>query len=151
MARGLPLPSLGQSVQAATLLSIVANINWKGLRTMFNGLTAAFPLLNLPKNWGRLLLMVVASLLIGAVLIDWRRNAVEAVEARAELAVAIAQRDTLALKVSADEAARLERGRILAELAELNKKELEALQETLNENPDWANQPIPDGVRGRLR
>lgn len=148
---GPPRPTLGQAVQTVQLVSAVANINWKGLKTIMSWLKDQVTKFNLQDYWGRLILVFIAAVLIGFVLFDWRRQAVENVENKAALAVAVAERDTLALKVRADEAARNERGRILQELAALNTKQLEELQETLDQNPDWANQPLPHDLRERLR
>lgn len=37
------------------------------------------------------------------------------------------------------------------ELAAKTKKENHALQEALNASPDWAREPVPDGVRNAIR
>lgn len=151
MAGKSRVPTLGQSIQLVQLLSMLANFNWKGLRTIMSAVKTWFRLLNLKDYWGRLILVTVAGVLIGFVLFDWRRQAVENVEAKAALAVAVAERDVLALKVRADEAARIERTLILAELAKMDEVEIKQLQEALDANPDWANQPIPDAIRNSLQ
>lgn len=116
-----------------------------------NAVKTWFGNLNLKDYWGRLILVTVAGVLIGFVLFDWRRQAVESTEAKAALAVAVAERDVLDLKVRADEAARIERTLILTELAKMDEKEIKQLQEALDANPDWANQPTPSAIRGSLR
>jgi hypothetical protein len=113
-------------------------------------LKALFSTLNPKGYWGRLILIIIGAALIGFTLFDWRSQAVQKVEARAALAVVTAERDTLALKIAGDAAAATERQRILMILAENNKEEMDALQESLAANPDWANQPIPDDLRRRL-
>lgn len=144
-------PTLGQAVQLATLISVIANINWKGLKAPMNKIKELWGRWNLNDYWGRLVLVLIAAGLLGFVLFDWRHQAVQNAEKTAALAVVTAERDTLALKVSADEAARVERARILTELAELNTQQLEQLQESIDANPDWANQPLPRDLRERLR
>lgn len=150
---GRPSPSeVAKAVQPiASLLLTISNINWKGFKPIMQKLTDWIDRINLKDYWGRLILVFIAAVLIGFVLFDWRRQAVENVEAKAALAVAVAERDTLALKVKSDEAARMERTLILAELAKMDEVEIKQLQEALNENPDWANQPIPAGVRDSLQ
>ena len=56
----------------------------------------------------------------------------------------------VAAKAKSDKAAResLEaRAKVAEQLAAKTKKENHALQEALAASPDWAGQPIPDGVR----
>lgn len=144
-------PNLGQALQLVQLVSMLANFNWKGLKNMWAYIKNMAKSVNLQDYWGRLILVIIAGALIGFILFDWRQKAVEAVEAKADLAVAVAERDTLALKVRADEAARLERTLILTELAKMDETEIKQLQEALDANPDWANQPIPTDVLRSLR
>lgn len=158
MAR--PSPSgIAKAVQPlASLILTPSNINWKGFKPVLNflksipGRAKGFAdSVDLKDYWGRLILVTIAGLLIGFVLFDWRSQAVQKTEAKAALAVAVAERDTLALKLRADEAARLERTLILSELAKMDEVEIKELQEALDANPDWASQPIPTGVRNSLR
>lgn len=118
---------------------------------MLTGLKTWAANLNLKDYWGRLILVTVAGALIGFVLFDWRRQAVEATEAKAAAIALAVERDTLLLKVKSDEAARMERTLILSQLAEMDDAEIKQLQEALDENPDWANQPIPSSVLDSLR
>ena len=143
--------NVGQAVQVAQLLSLLANMNWKGLNTMLSKIKAWFSLLNPKAYWGHLILIMIGGVLIGFILFDWRSQAVQKVEARAALAVAIAERDTLALKIAGDQAAATERNRILLLLAENNRIDMEELNETLARNPGWANQPLPDELRRSLQ
>lgn len=150
MARPAPRITLGQVQQVASLLVSLSNINWKGFKPVIDKIKALWARLDLKDYWGRLLLIGAAAILIGFVLFDWRSQAVQKVEARAEVIRITAERDTLALKIAGDEAASTERQRILMILAEHNKEEMDALQESIAANPDWANQPIPDDLRRRL-
>lgn len=151
MASGPPRPTLGQAVQVAQLLSWLSNINWKGFKPVIDKIKSIWSALDVKKYWGRLLLIGLATALIGLVLFDWRSQAVQRVEAQAALAVAVAERDTLALKVAGDAAASAERQRILMALAETNRVDMEELNETLENNGSWANQPLPPELRQRLR
>jgi len=151
MAAGPPRPTLGQAVQVAQLLSWLSNINWKGFKPVIDKIKALWARLDLKDYWGRLLLIGAAALVIGFVLFDWRSQAVQKVEARAALAVAVAERDTLALKIAGDTAAAAERQRILVILAEHNQEEMDDLQETIDANPNFTNQRLPDELRRRLQ
>jgi hypothetical protein len=128
----------------------LSNINWKGFKPVIDKIKDLWAKYGLKDYWGRLLLIGAAAILIGFVLFDWRSQAVQKVEARAALAVAVAERDTLALKIAGDAAASAERQRILVILAEHNQEEMDGLQETIEANPDWANQPLPPELRRRL-
>jgi len=157
MPRQAPRLSLGQVQQVVTLLATLANFNWKGLKAMFgwvksiqSRVAALANQLDLKDYWGRLILIGLAAILIGFVLFDWRSQAVQKVEARAALAVAEAERDTLALKIAGDAAAYNERQRILMLLAESNRADMEELNAAIEDNPDWANQPLPPELRRRL-
>lgn len=151
MSRLAPRVSLGQAVQVAQLLSWLSNINWKGFKPVIEKIKGLWGTLDLKEYWGRLLLIAAAALLIGFVLFDWRSQAVQKVEARAALATVMAERDTLALKIAGDAAAATERQRILLALAETNRVDMEALNDTLENNGTWANQPLPPELRQRLR
>jgi hypothetical protein len=129
----------------------LSNINWKGFKPVINTIKDLWAKYGLKDYWGRLLLIGAAAILIGFVLFDWRSQAVQKVEARAEVIRITAERDTLALKIAGDEAASTERQRILIALAEINREDMEELNETLGNNPDWANQPLPPELRQRLR
>ena len=118
MARPAPRITLGQVQQIASLLVNLSNINWKGFKPVINTIKDLWAKYGLKDYWGRLLLIGAASILIGFVLFDWRSQAVQKVEARAALAVAVAERDTLALKIAGDTAASMsrtasERGRLM--------------------------------------
>jgi hypothetical protein len=151
MARPAPRITLGQVQQVASLLVSLSNINWKGFKPVINTIKDLWAKYGLKDYWGRLLLIGAASILVGFVLFDWRSQAVQKVEARAEVIRVTAERDTLALKIAGDEAASTERQRILIALAEINREDMEELNETLGNNPDWANQPLPPELRQRLR
>lgn len=145
-----PRPTLGQVNQVAQLLVNLSNINWKGFKPVINTIKNLWAQYGLKNYWGRLLLIGAAAILIGFVLFDWRSQAVGRVEARAELATAIAERDTLALQVMGNAAASAERQRILLLMAEHNQETMDDLQASIEANPDWADQPIPDDLRKRL-
>ena len=151
MAQPSPRITLGQVQRVVTLFATLSNINWKGFKPVIDKIKALWARLDLKDYWGRLLLIAAAAILIGFVLFDWRSQAVQKVEARAEVVRITAERDTLALKVAGDAAASAERQRILMLMAEHNQKEMDDLQESISANPDWANQPIPRGVRDSLR
>jgi hypothetical protein len=150
MARPAPRLTLGQVQQVASLLVSLSNINWKGFKPVIDKIKALWARLDLKDYWGRLLLIGAAAILIGFVLFDWRSQAVGRVEARAELAQVTAERDTLALQVMGNAAASAERQRILLLMEEHNQESMDDLQESIQANPDWANQPIPDDLRRRL-
>ncbi len=60
----------------------------------------------------------------------------------------------VAAQAKSDKAAReslANRAKRAEELAAKTKKENHALQEALAASPDWAGQPIPDGVRNSIR
>lgn len=151
MARPAPRITLGQVQRVVTLFATLSNINWKGFKPVIDKIKALWARLDLKDYWGRLLLIAAAATLIGFVLFDWRSQAVGRVEARAEVARITAERDTLALKIAGDAAASAERQRILVALAEHNQEEMDALQETIEANPDWANQPLPPELRRSLQ
>jgi len=148
---GIKPPTMGQALVLVQIVSTIANFNWKGLKTPMLALKKLWDSLNLKEYWGRLILVGLAVLLISACLYDWRRQAVERVEAEAALAVAVGQVRVLELKVNADEAARKERADILIALAKQNKEDIDDLQESVDASPDWANQRTPADVLARLR
>lgn len=60
----------------------------------------------------------------------------------------------VAAQAKSDQAAReslANRAKRAEELAAKTKKENHALQEALNASPDWAREPVPDGVRNAIR
>lgn len=160
---GRPAPiSINQVLTAVQIVSALGNINWKGIKAMWLGIAsfcggqfgkAKASLTNpaLKEYWGRALLIILAAIIAGWVVYDWRKQTVEATEAKAALAVSVAEVQVLRTKVAADEAARNARGQLLVELAEQNEKAVEELQVAVDANPEWSNQPLPKELRDALR
>lgn len=160
---GRPAPiSINQVLTAVQIVSALGNINWKGIKAMWLGIASFFgglfgkaksSLSNpaLKEYWGRALLIILAAIIVGFVVYDWRKQTVEATEAKAALAVSVAEVQTLKLQVAADRAAREARGQVLVELAEQNKVAMGELSEAVEANPEWSNQPLPKELRDALR
>jgi hypothetical protein len=143
-------------------MQVVGAINWKGYKAMWLGIASFFGGLfgkaksfvgnpALKEYWGRALLIILASVIIGFVVYDWRKKSVEVVEAKAALAVSVAEVQVLRTKVAADEAAREARGQLLVELAEQNEKAMDELAVAVEDNPEWSNEPLPKELRDALR
>ena len=160
---GRPAPiSINQVLTAVQIVSALGNINWKGIKAMYLGIASFFGGLfgraksfvgnpALKEYWGRALLIILAAIIAGWVVYDWRKQAVEATEAKAALAVSVAEVQVLRTKVAADEAARNARGELLVELAEKNDKAMDELAVAVDKNPEWSNQELPKELRDALR
>jgi hypothetical protein len=144
------------------IVQVIGNINWKGYKTMWLGIASFFGGLfgkaksavtdpALKEYWGRLVLIILAAIIVGFVVYDWRRQTVEKTEARAALAVAEAELQTLKIKSAADEAARTARAEVLMELAQKNEEAVAELKTAGEANPEWSNQPLPKELRDALR
>lgn len=138
----LALPNLGPVLTIAQIVSTVANINWKGLRPM-GGLVKEY--------WGRIILVGIASVVIGFVLYDWRAVTHEKELVVNELVAAQATIRVLEREKAAELEARAVRAEQLAKLSEEQVAALAEVKEILDENKDWANQPIPPALAERLR
>lgn len=160
---GRPAPiSINQVLTAVQIVSALGNINWKGIKGMFLGIASFFGGLfgkakrsltdpALKEYWGRALLILLAAIIVGFVVYDWRKQTVEAAEAKAALAVSVAEVQVLRTKIAADEAARNARAQVLVELAEENKVAMGELATAVEKNPEWSNQPLPKELRDALR
>ena len=136
------LPNLGPVLTLAQIVSTVANINWKGLRNVTNPIK---------DDWGRIILVGIAAVVVGFVLYDWRSTAHEKELVNRELVAAQATIRTLEREKSAELEARAVRAEQLAKLTEDQVKALSEVKEILDENKDWGNQPIPPALAERLR
>lgn len=104
----------------------------------------------LPDYWGRILLVGFAAILVCFVAYDWRRAHVEKLEAEAAVIAITAERDTLIRERNAELVARAQRAETLAQLSADQVEALAEVKEIMEQNKDWASQPLPDALRQRL-
>ena len=101
--------------------------------------------------WGRILLVGLGAILIGFVLYDWRSTYVENKALTAEKVALTATIATYEREKTAELQARALRAEQLAKLTAEQVEALSEVKEILDENKDWANQPIPPALAERLR
>lgn len=138
---------MGSALQLASLVLTVSNINWKGISMSINAVRGWASKI----SWGKVVPAIIVLVLLLVAVWDWRKAHTDLVEARAEVTAITAQRDTLLLKVTADEAARAERGRLLEELAQEQVKALDEVKTAVENSGDTARQPLPRELRDALR
>jgi hypothetical protein len=138
-------PKLSQILTAVQIVQVLGNINWKAYINMWNQLKA-----KLPQYWGRLLLVGFAGALVVLVAYDWRRAHVDKAEAQAAIVSITAERDALIRERDAELVARAQRAETMARLTEEQVTALAEVKAIMEENREWASQPLPDALRRRL-
>lgn len=138
----ISVPNLGPVLTAAQIVSTIANINWKGLTKMGGPIK---------EYWGRIVLVAIAAVILGLVLFDWRSVSHEKDLVVKELVAAQATIRVLEREKAAELEARAVRAEQLAKLTEEQVAALAEVKEILDDNKDWANQPIPPALAERLR
>lgn len=151
-----------QVLGVVQIVQVLGNINWKGYKTMWLAISGFFGGLfgkaksavtdpALKEYWGRLVLIILAAIVVGFVVYDWRRQTVEKTEAKAQVAVLAAENQTLKITLAANEAARTARAEVLVDLAQKNEVAVQELQDAADKNPEWSNSPLPKELRDALR
>lgn len=144
MSRVKP-PTLSQLLTVVNILNAVGNINWKAHYKMFQTIKD-----RLPDYWGRILLIAFAAVTVAFVVFDWRRAHVEKLEARSEVIAITAERNTLIRERDAELIARAKRAEALASLTKDQVAALAEVKEILEQNEEYASQPLPEELRRRL-
>lgn len=101
--------------------------------------------------WGRIILVGIAAVIAGLILFDWRSTAHEKDLVVKELVAAQATIRVLEREKAAELEARAVRAEMLSKLSEEQVAALAEVKEILDDNKDWANQPIPPALAERLR
>lgn len=102
-------------------------------------------------SWGKVVPAIVVLILLLVAVWDWRKAHTDLVEANATIVAVTAERNTLLLKVTADDAARTERDRILEELGKAQVVALDEVKTAVEASGDTARQPLPKELRDALR
>lgn len=138
---------MGSALQLASLVLTVSNINWKGINMTINAVRGWAKKI----SWGKVVPAIVVLILLLVAVWDWRKAHTDLVEANATIVAVTAERNTLLLKVTADDAARTERDRILEELGKAQVVALDEVKTAVEASGDTARQPLPKELRDALR